>query len=281
MIILSKDDLKKLSQRNDVSIHEILLLLTDVLKTDYPKLFFEKSFEIPDEKFDIFKSFVKRRAGGEPIAKIIQKKEFYGLQFKTTRDSLDPRPETELIVDIFRKYHEDSTKKLKILDLGSGTGCLGITLLKLYQNAECLFVDLSQKALAIAKENAKNLGVFDRSKFLISNWFEKVVGPFDVIVSNPPYVSKDYKLDQETLFDPEMALFAGIDGMDAYRMILPDASKYLNPNGILIIEIGFDQADEIKTIPTDLKLIEIEKDLSGIERACVFDIARFDRKIFA
>ena len=270
MIILNKDKLKRIAQRYSVIYHEILLLLSKILDIEYSKLFFAKSYDVSDEDYEKLKLFLARRGKGEPIAKIIEKKEFYGLFFKTTKDTLDPRPETELIIDVFKRYYADTSLNLRILDLGSGTGCIGITLLKLYPKGYCQFVDISPKALKIAQENANIHNVILRSEFVLSNWFENVNGRFDIIVSNPPYVAVNYKLDRETLYDPAIALFAGNDGMDAYHIILSNASKYLKADGILILEIGYNQAEYIKHIISDLKLLSIKKDLSHHNRVCIF-----------
>lgn len=270
MITISKSDISNLTDLNNVSKKEALLLLADILKSTYSKIFFEKSIQLSSDNFEIFKSYLKRRENGEPISKIIQKKEFYGFLYKTTKDTLDPRPETELIIDLFRSYYKDETAKLNVLDLGSGTGCVGISILKYYKNAKCCFVDISQNALHIAKENARTLDVFQRCEFKISNWFQNVNEIYDVIVSNPPYISENYDLDREVLYDPHLALFAENEGMAAYQSIIPNASKFLKSNGFLILEIGFDQSQKIQKIKTDLNFIKIEKDLSGIERTCVF-----------
>ena len=112
--------------------------------------------------------------------------------------------------------------------------------------------------------------VLDRSEFIRSDWFENIDKKFDVIISNPPYVATSYELDRETLYDPEAALFAGSDGMEAYRNILPNASNYLKPDGLLLLEIGYNQAEKIKQISSDLSLLHMERDLAGIRRACVF-----------
>ena len=262
--------IKKLSCEYGVSIHGSLILLSNILKSDYSEIFFKKDFEISEAELETLISFLERRGRGEPIAKIIENKEFYGLNFKTTSATLDPRPDTETIIDLFKDYHPNNLEKINILDLGSGTGCLGITILTLFPNATCCFSDISLEALDIAKENAVRLGVFDRSTFRISNWFENINEVFDAIVSNPPYVSDDYELDRETLYDPKIALFAGHDGLDAYNIILPQSQIHLNQNGLLFIEIGFDQLKKIKNITHNLKLIKIGQDLSGIDRVIVF-----------
>ena len=268
MIDLSNQRLKQLSIEYGVSHHETLLLLSNILKQEYSKLFFTKSYQLSDENYEKFILYLSRRSKCEPIAKIVGEKEFYDVKFKTTQDTLDPRPETETLIELVREYYTNTLQPLKILDLGAGTGCIGITLLKLYANASCCFVDISPKALDVAKKNAQIHKVDTQSQFIVSNWFQNVNGDFDVIVSNPPYVETEYPLDKSTLYDPAIALFAGADGMDAYRAILPNVSKYLQPDGLLFIEIGFCQ--QIDKITSDLRLLCAKKDLSQINRACVF-----------
>ena len=236
----------------------------------YSSLFFEKTYQISEDAYQNLHLFLSRRSKNEPISKILEKKEFYGFSFKTTQDTLDPRPDTELLIDLFKKYHLDNDHNLRLLDLGAGTGCIGITLLKFFPNAVCCFADISAKALSITQENAAKHQVLDRSEFTLSDWFANIDKKFDVIISNPPYVATNYKLDKTTLYDPHIALFAGNDGMDAYRNILPNAAKYLKPAGLLLLEIGYDQAEKIKQIPSDLKLLSMEQDLAGIRRACIF-----------
>ena len=171
---------------------------------------------------------------------------------------------------MFTKYYTNTNEHLKILDLGCGTGCIGLSILLLYNNAELHLVDISQKALEIAEINAKSLEVIDRCKLIKSNWFEKINNTYDVIVSNPPYISNDYKLDKEVLYDPPEALFSGSDGMNAYNVILPEASLYLKSNGKLFIEIGYNQLSKIKQLNTNLKIIDITKDLNNIDRVVTF-----------
>lgn len=271
MITLTRDELKNLAINYGISYHETLLLLSQIVKIEYSKLFFEKSYKISETEYKNLQLFLSRRNKGEPIAKIIEQKEFYGLTFKTTRNTLDPRPETELLVDLFKKRYLNTAQDLRILDLGAGTGCIGITLLKLYRNARCCFVDICARALEVTQENANTHQVHTRSRFILSDWFENIDEKFDAIISNPPYVATNYELEQDTMYDPAPALFAGNDGMDAYKVILPNASKYLNTEGLLLVEIGYDQAEKIKQIHSDLKLLRIEKDLAGISRACLFD----------
>lgn len=268
MINLSNQRLKQLSRAYGISYHETLLLLSNILKQEYSKLFFAKSHQLSDKDYEKLKLNLSRRSKCEPIAKIVGEKEFYGFKFYTTQDTLDPRPETEILIELFKEYYQNTSQALKILDLGAGTGCIGITLLKLYSNASCCFVDISPKALDVARKNARLHEVDQKSQFIISDWFQSVHGDFDAIVSNPPYVETEYPLDKATSYDPAIALFAGTDGMDAYKDILPNVSKHLLPEGFLFIEKGFDQ--QIEKITPDLKLLCTKKDLSQINRACVF-----------
>ena len=272
MINISKQDFLNLINEYKVNHHESLLLLSQILQLSYSELFFKKYFEISEDELKLLKSYLSRRQNKEPIAKIIEQKEFYGITYKTTRNTLDPRPETELIIDLFLTYYKDKNLKLNILDLGCGTGCIGLSILNLYKNITCDFVDISENALKIAKENAKNLNLLNRSNFYTSNWFSNIKSQYDIIVSNPPYISRNYKLDQETFYDPEIALFSENEGMADITYIISNASNFLFSNGMLFIEIGFDQGKKIKNIKTKLKFIKIEKDLANIERIAIFKL---------
>lgn len=268
---LTKSDIKILAKSNNISEREFLILLAEIVKSSYSKLFFETEFNLSNHEFDKLLTYIERRSMSEPISKILEKKEFYGINFKTNQHTLDPRPETELIIDMFQKYYQDKNQKLSILDLGSGTGCIGLSILSLYKNAMVDFVDISQNALNVAIQNSKNLEFFDRSKFILSNWFENITEKYDIIVSNPPYISDGFDLDAEVLYDPSIALFAGSKGMDAYNIIIPNASNYLHDNGKLFLEIGFDQKQKILTLNNNLKVLEIAKDISGIDRTFIFE----------
>ena len=269
-IILVQKDIRNLSVSFSVSINEIFTLIAHILQKEYTDVFFRKEIELTESQQEILLSFLKRRSLQEPLAKILQRKEFYGISYKTSKSTLDPRPETELIVDLFQKYFPEKTQKLQILDLGSGTGCIGLTILSLYNNSHCEFVDISEEALEVCSKNAKELNLIKRCKFNISNWFLHISGKFDVIVSNPPYISEEYKLDKEVLYDPEQALFAGKDGLDAYRQIIPNLKDHLKCQGLAILEIGYDQKESVLALNNDLTVIETMKDLGGNDRIIVF-----------
>ncbi|MDR2598222.1 MAG: peptide chain release factor N(5)-glutamine methyltransferase [Holosporales bacterium] len=234
---LHRSDISKLAHTYGIPSRETLLLLAHVLATDYTSLFFSNKIHISEDEYRIFLDCIKRHSIGEPIAKIIGKKEFYGLEFKTTRDTLDPRPETEMIIDLFREKYPDDSAHLDILDLGAGTGCIGITLLTLYPRATCTFVDIDEKALAVARYNASALRLLSRSSFTLSDWFSNIESRrFDVIVTNPPYVRDDFELKGGVLFDPPVALFGGPDGQRDIHTILRQSPIYLKENGVLIME---------------------------------------------
>ncbi len=268
---LSRSKLKQICYECNVTIRDGLLLLQNILGTDYTTLFFNRVIFLSNLQYLKFIEYIEQLSNNEPLSKIIGYKYFYNNKFYTNRFTLDPRPETEIIVELFIKYFLNRNEGLKILDLGCGTGCIGLSILLLYNNATLHLLDISQDALEVAELNAKSLQVMDRCELIKSNWFDEVNDTYDVIVSNPPYVSTNYKLDKAVLYDPKEALFAGIDGMDSYNKILPVAHLYLRNNGKLFIEIGYNQSDKIKEINTELKIIEMAKDLNNIDRVVVYN----------
>lgn len=221
---------------------------------------------------DALETMTVRRLKGEPVARILGRKEFYGLDFKLNAASLVPRPETELLVEIGRA-HLDNYPSSRILDLGTGSGCIGIALLYHAPQAQCLGVDLSEEALLQANENAERLGVGKRFKTLMGSWYGPVdeTDKFDLIVANPPYIAarEILGLDIEvSAYDPILALSAGTDGLEPYSPIINDAKAYLSSGGLLAMECGQGQADAIAVMCSDAGFSFIEKrdDLAGIAR---------------
>ena len=209
----------------------------------------------------------------EPLSKILEKQEFYGRTFKTTRDTLDPRADSETLIDAMLSYFSADAAP-HLLDLGTGTGCLIITLLLALPNATALAVDICPKALAIAHENALQHGVIDRIQFCLSDWCEGVTGVFDGIISNPPYITDDYPLHLNVaLYDPKRALFAGEDGLDAYRMLFDQLSRLCHSTTKIVFEIGFDQAESVPFLAAShgYRMIEAQPDTHEIVRALVFE----------
>ncbi|MCW5699195.1 MAG: peptide chain release factor N(5)-glutamine methyltransferase [Rhodospirillales bacterium] len=216
-------------------------------------------------------SLVQRRLGREPIAHILGFREFWSLPFRVTADTLVPRPETETLVEAVLERFSDKTSSLRVLDLGTGSGCLLLSILHELSSAWGLGIDRSRAALKVAQTNAISLGLADRVAFVQGDWAQGVVGMFDVIVANPPYVVDG---DIESLepevsrFEPRLALAGGVDGLDAYRACAPHASRLLAPGGIAVFEIGADQARSVCGILRDhgLQVLEIKNDLSQIPR---------------
>lgn len=273
---LNPNDLKKFAiclKNIENPMRNIARLISHIKNVPYHHILFNREkIEMRDEEYTIFLNFLYRLMKNEPISKIINKKEFYGFEFFTNEYTLDPRFETEIIVDIFRKYISNTSQNLNILDLGCGTGCIGISIMNIYKNVYVDFVDIENKTLGVCMMNARKYNVLDRSNFIQSNWFQNIHKKYDTIVSNPPYISTDYKLDRSVLFDPYISLFSGKNGMDSYREIIPNIHKFLVKNGHAFIEIGFDQYNQIMSLIHDnfnIKFIECIKDLNGIDRTFV------------
>ena len=207
---------------------------------------------------------------GKPLSKIIGEREFWSLPFHVNQHVLDPRPDSETLVSQILQRFPDKNVALNILDLGTGSGCLIITLLHEYQNATGSAADISPHALDIARKNAARHGVNSRLKFVHSSWFDKVEGKFDLIISNPPYIPSKDIADLDIAVkdhDPLLALDGGEDGLAPYRMILSQAKHYLNPQGIIVFEIGYNQGPDLVNLSTQHGFqASVYKDLAGHDR---------------
>lgn len=224
--------------------------------------------EYPHISVQQIDDIVARRACGEPLSRIFGWREFYGRRFDLNAHTLDPRPDSETLIDVVLK-RLPSPKR--ILDLGTGTGCLLITLLCELPHAQGVGVDLSLDALSMAQQNAAKNKCDDRVQFFKSDWFENVTGRFDVILSNPPYIRSDVIPDLEESvknFDPILALDGGLSGIEPYKKLFESAKKFLEPQGKLVVEIGFDQGDELMRLSQNYgaTLIHLHKDLAGHDR---------------
>jgi release factor glutamine methyltransferase len=198
----------------------------------------------------MFHALMSRRLAGEPVSRILGEREFYSRSFRITPAVLDPRPDTETLIAAALAFMP-ADRACRIIDLGTGSGIIGVTLLAERPEAHAVMTDISLEALAVARENAEHLGVLQRSSFVHGNWFAKARGPFDLILSNPPYIAQAILpgLSSEVRdFDPVTALVAGPDGLSAYREIAAASGPFLAPDGHLIVEIGEGQAIEIEEI---------------------------------
>lgn len=228
--------------------------------------------EITVETAEACKYFaaVKQRATKVPLQHITGHQEFMGLDFKVSKEVLIPRQDTELLVEQAVEYIGDKT--LKILDMCTGSGCIAISINKLCNNAKVTAVDISEEALKIATENND---INDSNvDFIKSDLFENVEGKFDVIVSNPPYIKTaeiEGLMDEVKLHDPMLALDGSVDGLKFYKEIIKKANDYLEKNGIIFLEIGYDQGIEVPEILKDNSFIDIKvlQDLSGNDRVVI------------
>jgi release factor glutamine methyltransferase len=224
-------------------------------------------------------ALVERRASGEPVGRILGRREFWGLDFALGPDTLEPRPDSEALVEaaldfVDRAYGRQAP--LRIADLGTGTGCLLIALLSELPAAWGTGVDISAGAVAVARGNAEAIHVSDRAHFVVGSWTAPLVlsggeTRFDVIVTNPPYIESDAcaKLDREVAeHDPVAALDGGPDGLDAYRAILSDIPRVMAPYGALFLELGRGQAAAVCDLARSRGLMPgaVHRDLAGIER---------------
>jgi len=215
---------------------------------------------------------LRRRCAREPLAYVLGEKEFWSLNFAIGPGALVPRPETETLIEAALEHLPDHNAPLNILDLGVGSGCLLLTLLHLYPNAKGTGVDASEEALKWAHVNAARLNVESRCMLQPGHWTKGITGPFDLIVSNPPYVTRNEMntLAPELAFEPRGALDGGEDGLEAYRALAPQLPGLLVPNGRILLEIGASQAQAVVAIlkGSGLETIKIRPDLAGRDR-CV------------
>ena len=216
-----------------------------------------------------FEALLQRRLNGEPMAYILGSRDFYGLQLKTTPATLIPRPDTETLVEAaLAKIPQNAS--LNILDLGTGTGAVALAIASQRPQTKVIAVDASLEALKVATENAQDFKLAN-VRLLESNWFSALEGEkFDVIVSNPPYIAQDDEhLKQGDLrFEPLSALASGVDGLDDIRKIIQDAPEYLNPNGWLMLEHGYDQANVVAALlnARGFSKVAHAKDIAGTLR---------------
>ena len=250
-------------------------LLSFVLSKDRTFLISHAEDPVDDDALGQLREFVKRRAVGEPLQYITGVQDFYGREFRVTPDVLIPRPETELLVEAALEVA--GVKDAFICDVGTGSGCIAITLLCELRGARAVAVDKSPAALEIAKINAMKQSVADRAVFLVSDCFDALDRSeyqFDLIVSNPPYVSESALagLQREVRdHEPVVALSPGPDGLRVIRRLLAEAPVYLKTNGHLLMEIGFDQGEAVTDLIDEAvwSLIDIRPDLQGIPRIVV------------
>lgn len=257
-------------------MNEAELLFTEILNCDRVSLFQGRNLILDKDKAFLAASCLKRRIKGEPIQYILGKTEFMGLEFKVDRNVLIPRPETEILVEkAIDLVHSSEFKVHSILDIGTGSGCIAISLAKLLPHVNITAVDVSEEALEIARQNASLNNV--KVNFLISDLFnshELKTMNYELIISNPPYipVAEIDDLQPEVRWEPRVALDGGIDGLVFYRKIAASAWVYLKEGGFLITEMGFSQSKKIENIfqkSLNFEIIDKIKDYNDIDRVMI------------
>jgi len=263
----------KILEKNNFSYPEIELrtLLNKTSKSKKEIIF--SNFEIKKIKLGLFNIAFERRLKKEPIAKIFNEKEFWNYNFFVNNDVLDPRPETEFIIETFEKYFLDKKQKLNIIDLGTGSGCIAISLAKEYINSKITAIDISENALEVAKRNTKTFNLGNQMKFICCDWadIDKV---YDVIVSNPPYLSiSEYNHISKEIknYEPKIAISGGKDGLSCYRDLAKIFPKITHLNSLCFIEIGHNQKkDSIKIFEEfGMYCVDIIVDYQNYERILV------------
>lgn len=251
------------------------IILKETFNFDEKELIMNSDILISISKVNEVKKILSRRLKGEPVSKIFRKRDFYDSTFLISDDVLDPRPETELIIDVANKYISENNYK-SFIDLGTGSGCIILSILKENKNIKGLGLDISLNAINIAKKNSSRLKLENHAMFLVSDWFSCVKETYDLIISNPPYISS---CEIGTLskgvknYDPLISLDGGQDGLKCYREIAKDVNRIINKNGRVILEIGCYQAEDV------IKIFEINKfkflnkvlDINGLDRILIFE----------
>lgn len=255
----------------DTPVLDARLLVERAAGVDRLALITDPHRPVGDEAEVMLDSLISRRVTArEPMAYILGKREFRGLMFETTPAVLIPRPDTETLVEVGLRLVE-SRAAPRILDIGTGTGAVGLSLLQAKPFATAILTDISPDAAAVASRNADALSLSDRAQIAQGSWTAGAEGPFDLIVSNPPYIrSGDIAALKADVRDhePHLALDGGADGLDAYRAILIEAPALLAPGGGMAVEIGFDQAEEVAALfeAASFSEIAVTADLAGRAR---------------
>lgn len=253
---------------------EACLIIEKLLKVDRAYIYSHKDREVPDYIVDEYLKMVDKRKEGYPIQYLIKEKEFMGLSFYVEEGVLIPRSDTEILVEYVLKYIDKNygNKEIDILDLGIGSGAIGLSIAYYKKNTTVYGVDISSKALNVSEINRRRFHL-DNVVLIKSNLFENVnkSNRFHIIASNPPYIPERNisTLQKEVKdYEPKIALLGGEDGLDYYRKIIPESKYYLHDNGLLILEIGYDQSAAVSNIMKNegFREVEIYKDLQGLDR---------------
>ncbi len=241
--ILKKNSIKSAELDSEI-------LMSKVIGKERRFIILNQNKHLEKNSFECFKSLIDQRSKGKPVAYLIGKKDFWNHEFKIDNNVLVPRPDSELIIEEVIKLSKNKNK-LKLLDIGVGSGCLLLSILNEKKNFYGIGIDISKKCIDLSKINALNLRIANRVKFFKTDVDNFNYGKYDLIISNPPYINRlDLKnLDREVFnFEPKLSLDGGLDGLSVVRKVINKASELIKINGILILEIGFNQKERVKKI---------------------------------
>jgi len=260
------DAARQLEERSDTARLDSELLMAEALHIDRDRLILSPPDRLVPQRFW---DMVDRRKAGEPVAYITGRRAFWNIELHVGPGVLVPRPDSEVLIASAIEHFEGTGGPKHILDLGTGPGTLLLAALDVWPDATGLGVDVSRQALTYAAANVRRLGLEDRVKLVQGNWADGLVEKFDLILCNPPYIAEEAKLGPGVReYEPDEALFAGREGLDAYRALGPQLPRRLNKGGLAAIEIGADQAEAVTALLVRDRLqAQVAKDLAGRDRA--------------
>jgi len=264
--ILKKNDIKSAKLDSEI-------LLSKVIKKDRKYLILNLDKELKNEYYNIFKELIAKRSLGKPVAYLIGKKNFWKYEFCVSEETLIPRPDTEILIDCILKITKQKSN-LKILDIGTGSGCIILSILKEKKDFYGTGIDISNKCIEISKINASKLNLLGRVKFFKSDVDNFFYGKYDLIISNPPYIKQlDLKyLDKDVIeFEPKLALNGGLEGISEIKKVIDRSSELIKKNGKIVLEIGFDQKHKVKKLLKDkgFYISKVLKDYANNDRCIV------------
>ncbi|AWM85759.1 peptide chain release factor N(5)-glutamine methyltransferase [Microvirga sp. 17 mud 1-3] len=262
------------------------LLLLAALGISPAELVMRPEALLTEREAEILADFARRRLAREPVARILGEREFWGMPFRLSADTLVPRPDTETVIETALALLPDRQAPLRIVDFGTGSGAILTALLHELPRAWGIGVDLAEGAARMARENARANGVGDRASFVVGNWADCLKGPFELVVSNPPYIASEVvgTLDREVReHDPRLALDGGPDGLEPYRVLLGEADRLLAPDGLMVFEIGYDQGESVSHLAaaSGLETLRLAHDLSGNTRCIALKRTRSHGRTFS
>lgn len=255
----------------DTASLDARILLQHVLNVSREEWLAGSEQKLTEAQAAYFRELIEKRARRQPVAQLIGRREFFGREFKVTADTLDPRPDSETLIEAALAHYRDWEAPKMLLDLGTGTGCLLLTLLAEFPQACGVGIDKSAAALNVAAVNAAALGMQERVTWMQGDWGQALMGAFDVIVSNPPYIPTAaiaLLAPEVREYEPRGALDGGADGLECYRSLLPQIKRLLAADGLTALEMGIGQAEALTGLTAEhgLRAVAVKDDLAGIAR---------------